>query len=102
MPEVILGAIAAHSVPTTLLKLLFDAGLLVLGGFPVYYEPGEPKGEYRKQKNTGRGTTTVESAHGETVTYDTCWRPPGVGLATVGGSITGLISDGTPEVTTPN
>lgn len=106
VPAVVVGAIAAHYVPTTLLKFLFGAGLLLLGGFLVYYdppedyEPGEREGEYLKKKNTGRGTTTIESADGETFTYDTCWRPPGVGLATIGGFITGLISAGLPEVTT--
>jgi len=106
IPAVVGGAVAAHYVPTTLLKLAFGAGLLLLGGFLLYYdppeeyEPGEREGEYLERKNTGRGTTTVESADGETFTYDTCWRPPGVGLATAGGFITGLISAGLPEVTT--
>jgi len=106
VPAVVAGAFAAHSVPTTLLKLGFGVGLLILGGFLVYYdppeeyEPGEREGEFLKRKNTGRGTTTVESTDGETFRYDTCWRPPGVGLATAGGFITGLISAGRPEVTT--
>ncbi|WP_435178800.1 sulfite exporter TauE/SafE family protein [Halorussus sp. AFM4] len=106
VPAVVIGAFTAHYVPTSLLKLAFGAGLLVLGGFLVYYDPpeecipGECEGEYLKQKNTGRGETTIETADGETYTYDTCWRPPGVGLATAGGFITGLISAGLPEVTT--
>ncbi|QAU14302.1 sulfite exporter TauE/SafE family protein [Halorubrum sp. BOL3-1] len=106
VPSVVVGAFAAHYVPTTLLKVAFGLGLLLLGGFLVYYDPpeeyvpGEHEGEYLKRKNTGRGTTTVETADGETFTYDTCWRPPGVGLATAGGFITGLVSAGLPEVTT--
>jgi len=106
VPAVVVGAVGAHYVPTTLLKLAFGGGLLVLGGFLVYYdppeeyEPGEREGTYLERKNTGRGTTTVESADGETFTYDTCWRLPGVGLATAGGFITGLISAGLPEITT--
>lgn len=32
--------------------------------------------------------------------YRTCWRLPGVGLATVGGFVTGLISTGLPEILT--
>ncbi|WP_435186502.1 sulfite exporter TauE/SafE family protein [Halobellus sp. EA9] len=106
VPAVVAGAFAAHYVPTTLLKLAFGVGLLVLGGFLVYYDPpeecvpGECEGEFLRRKNTGRGTTTVETTDGETFTYDTCWRPPGVGLATAGGFITGLISAGLPEVTT--
>lgn len=106
VPAVVAGAFAAHSVPTTLLKLVFGVGLLVLGGFLIYYdppeecEPGEAEGEYLRRKNTGRGKTTVETRDGETFVYDTCWRLPGVGLATVGGFITGLISAGLPEVTT--
>jgi uncharacterized membrane protein YfcA len=106
VPAVVIGAFAAHYVPTTLLKLAFGAGLLVLGAFLVYYDPpedcvpGECEGEYLKRKNTGRGKTTLETTDGERFSYDTCWRPPGVGLATAGGFITGLISAGLPEVTT--
>ncbi|VTT86354.1 membrane protein [Halorubrum sp. DM2] len=106
VPAVVVGAVAAHYVPTALLKLAFGLGLLLLGGFLIYYDPpeeqvpGEREGEYLRRKNTGRGTTTVETTDGETFTYDTCWRLPGVGLATAGGFITGLISAGLPEVTT--
>ncbi|QCC48930.1 sulfite exporter TauE/SafE family protein [Halobellus limi] len=106
VPAVVAGAFAAHYVPTTLLTLAFGVGLLVLGAFLVYYDPpdecvpGEGEGEYLERKNTGRGQTTVETTDGETFTYDTCWRPPGVGLATAGGFITGLISAGLPEITT--
>ncbi|MFY4814769.1 sulfite exporter TauE/SafE family protein [Haloarcula sp. AONF1] len=106
VPAIIVGAFAAHYVDPTILKLIFGAGLLLLGGFLVYYEapencePGECEGEYLKAKNTGRGTTTVEATDGETFTYDTCWRTPGVALSTVGGFITGLISAGLPEIVT--
>jgi uncharacterized membrane protein YfcA len=106
VPAVVAGAFAAHYVPTTLLTLAFGVGLLVLGAFLVYYDPpdecvpGEGEGEYLERKNTGRGQTTVETTDGERFTYDTCWRPPGVGLATAGGFITGLISAGLPEITT--
>jgi uncharacterized membrane protein YfcA len=106
VPAVVVGAFAAHYVPTTLLKLAFGVGLLGLGGFLVYYDPpeecvpGECEGELLGRKNTGRGETTIETTDGETFRYDTCWRPPGVGLATAGGFITGLISAGLPEVTT--
>ncbi|MEF8839679.1 MAG: sulfite exporter TauE/SafE family protein [Haloarculaceae archaeon] len=106
VPAVVLGALAAHVVPTTLLTLAFGVGLLLLGGFLVYYdppdqcEPGEGEGEYLEKKNNGRGMTTIETADGEVITFDTCWRPPGVGLAIVGGFVTGLISAGLPELTT--
>jgi len=106
VPAVVAGALAAHYVPTTILKGIFGAGLLVLGGFLVYYDspeehtPGEREGEYLNEKNTGRGTTTVEAADGETFTYDTCWRPPGVALSTIGAFVTGLISAGLPEIVT--
>ncbi|WP_144060798.1 sulfite exporter TauE/SafE family protein [Salinarchaeum sp. Harcht-Bsk1] len=106
VPAVVLGALAAHVVPTALLTLAFGGGLLLLGAFLVYYDPpeecvpGECEGAFLRRKNTGRGTTTIETADGETYTYDTCWRPPGLGLATAGGFITGLISAGLPEITT--
>jgi len=106
IPAIVVGALASHYVDPALLKLAFGAGLILLGGFLVYYdpaedcEPGESEGEYLRQKNTGRGTTTIEAADGETFTYDTCWRPPGVALSTAGGFITGLISAGLPEIVT--
>lgn len=106
VPAVVLGALAAHVVPTTLLTLAFGIGLLLLGGFLVYQDPpekcipGEGEGEFLKRKNTGHGQTVIETTDGETFRYDTCWRPPGLGLATVGGFITGLISAGLPEITT--
>jgi len=106
IPAIVVGAVAAHYVDPGILKLIFGGGLLLLGGFLVYYEspencePGECEGEFLKAKNTGRGTTTVEAADGESFTYDTCWRTPGVALSTVGGFITGLISAGLPEIVT--
>ena len=106
VPAVVVGALAAHYVPTTILKGIFGVGLLVLGAFLVYYEspencePGECEGDYLREKNTGRGTTTIEAADGEVFTYDTCWRAPGVTLSTIGGFVTGLISAGLPEIVT--
>lgn len=106
VPAIVVGAFAAHYVDPTVLKIIFGAGLLLLGGFLVYYEapencePGECEGEYLESKNSGRGTTTIESADGETFTYDTCWRTPGLALSTLGGFVTGLISAGLPEIVT--
>jgi hypothetical protein len=106
VPAVVVGALVAHLVPTALLTVAFGVGLLVLGGFLVYYDPpgeqtpGGREGPYLAERNAGRGTTTIETADGERYSYDTCWRPPGVGLATVGGFVTGLISAGLPEITT--
>jgi len=106
VPAVVVGSVAAHFVDPTLLKILFGAGLVLLGSFLVYYdppeecEPGECEGEFLKKKNTEHGTTIIEATDGETFTYDTCWRPPGIGLSTAGGFITGLISAGLPEIVT--
>jgi len=106
VPAVVAGALAAHYVPTAVLKGIFGVGLLVLGGFLVYYEspeghtPGEREGPFLREKNTGRGTTTIETVDGETFVYDTCWRPPGVALSTIGAFVTGLISAGLPEIVT--
>ena len=36
----------------------------------------------------------------EQFVYNTCWRPPGMALSTVGAFITGLISAGLPELVT--
>lgn len=106
VPAVVIGAFAAHYIDPRLLKLAFGAGLVLLGGFLLYYEPpencepGSREGGFLKTKNTGRGTTNITAADGEAFTYDTCWRPPGVALSTAGGFITGLISAGLPEIVT--
>jgi uncharacterized membrane protein YfcA len=106
VPAIIIGAFAAHYVNPGILKLIFGAGLVLLGGFLVYYEspdncePGECESDYLKAKNDGQGTTTIEATDGETFTYDTCWRAPGIALSTLGGFITGLISAGLPEIVT--
>lgn len=106
IPAVVAGAVAAHYVDPALLKLAFGVGLLLLGGFLVTHDtpeeavPGEREGNLLKRKNEGRGETVVETTDGETFRYDTCWRVPGVSLATVGGFVTGLISAGLPEITT--
>jgi uncharacterized membrane protein YfcA len=79
---------------------------LLLGGFLVSHDPpeeavpGEREGDLLKRKNEGRGETVIETTDGENFRYDTCWRVPGVTLATVGGFVTGLISAGLPEITT--
>ena len=106
VPAVVCGAIAAHYIKPRLLKLAFGVGLVLLGGFLLYYEPpdrsvpGSAEGAFLEAKNTDSGTTTIEATDGETFTYDTCWRPPGVALSTVGGFVTGLISAGLPEIVT--
>ena len=106
VPAVVIGAFAAHYIDPRLLKLAFGAGLVLLGGFLLYYEPpeesvpGSSEGAFLKKKNSGRGTTTITAADGEEFSYDTCWRPPGVALSTAGGFITGLISAGLPEIVT--
>jgi len=106
VPAVVGGALAAHFVPAGILKLLFGAGLFVLAAIivltdsPGECEPGEGEGDYLRERNEGNGETVVEATDGETFVYDTCWRPPGVALSTVGGFVTGLISAGLPELVT--
>ena len=106
VPATVAGAFAVHYVPEDLLRGVFGVGLLVLGGFLFFYdppedcEPGECEGEYLREKNSGRGKTVIEASDGERFEYDTCWRPPGVTLSTVGGFVTGLISAGLPELVT--
>ncbi|MFB6300823.1 MAG: sulfite exporter TauE/SafE family protein [Halobacteriales archaeon] len=103
---VVIGAISAHYVDPTLLKAVFGIGLIGLGGFLVDYDPpedqtpGESEGTPLERMNTARGQTTIETKDGEKYCYDVCWRAPGVGLAAIGGFVTGLISAGLPEITT--
>ena len=106
VPAIVVGAFAAHYVDPGFLKLAFGGGLVILGGFLLYYDPpdecvpGECEGEFLKKKNAGRGTTVIEARDGERYEFDTCWRPPGMALSTVGAFVTGLISAGLPEIVT--
>jgi len=106
VPATVAGAFAVHYVPENILRGFFGTGLVLLGGFLFYYdpaeecEPGECEGDFLREKNTGRGKTVVEASDGTRYSYDTCWRPPGVALSTVGGFVTGLISAGLPELVT--
>lgn len=67
VPAVVAGAILAHYMEPRLLKAIFGVGLLVLGGFLVFYdpaeeyEPGEKEGAFLREKNTGRGETVIET-----------------------------------------
>jgi len=106
IPAIVAGALIVHYVPEDALRGVFGVGLVLLGGFLFYYEPpedcepGECEGGLLRRKNTGRGKTVVEASNGERYEYDTCWRPPGLVLSTVGGFVTGLISAGLPEIVT--
>lgn len=50
-------------------------GLLVYYDPPEEYVPGEREGEFLEPKKNNKGTTTIETAGGETDAYDTCWPP---------------------------
>lgn len=102
LPAIVRGSLAAHWVDPTLLTLVFGAGVLLLGGFVLFYpspEACEP-GEKADEKSGDDVETVIEAADGKTYRYRTCWRTPGVGLAGVGGFVTGLISAGLPELVT--
>jgi len=106
VPTVAVGAVAAHYVDPTLLKLAFGGGLVLLGGFLSLYpspeecEPGERESEYLRERTERNTETVIEARDGAVYRYTTCWRPPGVLLSGVGGFVTGLISAGLPEVVT--
>ena len=106
IPGVIAGSIAADAVPSNVLKLVFGTGLLVLAGFlilvrtPEECEPGDRRSELIEQKSKGKGTTIIRATDGSVYEYPTCWRPPGVTLAALGGVLTGMISAGLPEIST--
>ena len=106
VPGVVIGALAADAVPSEVLKIIFGTGLLVLAGFLIFVrtpeecEPGDRASELIDEKSEGRGTTIIRADDGSVYEYPTCWRPPGVGLAALGGVLTGMISAGLPEIST--
>ena len=106
VPSVIVGAVLAYVVPSGILRAIFGIGLLILGAFlffvrsPDECEPGEKQGELIERKSRGKGKTIIRASDGTVYEYPTCWRLPGVLLATVGGTLTGMISAGLPEIST--
>ncbi|NBC30372.1 MAG: TSUP family transporter [Spirochaetes bacterium] len=106
IPMVAAGALVAHLIPSTVLKLIFGGGLIALAGFlvlqraPEECEPGDREGELMKRKNVKRGETLVAAKDGTEYRFPLCWRPPGVAMAAGGGFITGVISAGLPEIVT--
>ena len=106
VPAVVVGALVADRLPSTMLKAIFGGGLVVLGGFlvlvrsPEECEPGDRAVPLIDRRSIGRGTTVISARDGRVYEYPTCWRAPGVMLAAVGGLFTGLISAGLPEIST--
>jgi len=106
IPAIAAGAVLAHWVDPGLLKAAFGGGLVLLGGFLLFYpspeacEPGEREGPYLERKAADNAETLIRATDGEEYRYRTCWRPPGVALSTLGGFVTGLISAGLPEIVT--
>jgi uncharacterized membrane protein YfcA len=106
VPLVVVGAIAADMIPSRVLKTIFGVGLLILAAFlvlvrsPEECEPGDRALPLIDRKSQGRGTTVIRARDGTVYEYPTCWRPPGVLMAAVGGVLTGMISAGLPEIST--
>ena len=106
IPTVIVGALAADRLPATVLKITFGIGLVVLAAFlvlvrsPEECKPGDRAMPFIDRRSAGQRTTVVSANDGTVYEYPTCWRPPGVALAAVGGLFTGLISAGLPEIST--
>jgi uncharacterized membrane protein YfcA len=106
VPAVILGAIGADMVSGRILKGIFGLGLLVLAMFLIFVrspdrsEPGARAVPLIDTRSQGKGTTVLRARDGSVYEYPTCWRPPGVLMAAVGGVLTGMISAGLPEIST--
>jgi uncharacterized membrane protein YfcA len=106
VPAIVVGALFSSAISPTMLKGIFGVGLVILAGFLVFFpapedcEPGEREGELIPEKSADKGETVVEARDGEEFRYPTCWRPPGVAMASAGGLITGMISAGLPEIVT--
>lgn len=104
VPSVIVGALFAHQVPDTTLKLIFGAGLLILAGFLILVPaPEEAESEdpaHLPADEPGDKFTVITALDGSVFEYPNCRRAPGVIMAAVGGGLTGLISAGLPEIST--
>lgn len=106
IPGIVVGAVAADAVDSGILQGIFGVGLLVLSAFlilvrtPEECEPGDRASSRLDRKSEGKGKTVIRARDGTVYEYPTCWRPPGVALAALGGVLTGMISAGLPEIST--
>lgn len=106
IPGIVVGAVAADAVDSGVLQLIFGVGLLVLSAFlilvrtPEECEPGDRASSLVDRKSEDKAATVIRARDGSVYEYPTCWRPPGVALAALGGVLTGMISAGLPEIST--
>jgi hypothetical protein len=81
----------SSAIPPGILEVVFGVGLVILANFLVTFpapegcEPGEREGNMIREKSRDKGETVVEASDGEVFRYPTCWRPPGVAMASAGG-----------------
>jgi uncharacterized protein len=106
LPTVVAGAVAADMVSGRILKGIFGAGLIVLSAFltfvrsPQECEAGDRAVRTIDERSKDKPVTSVRARDGAVYEYPTCWRPPGVAMAALGGLLTGMISAGLPEIST--
>jgi hypothetical protein len=100
VPAIVAGSFLSHLIDPVVLRVVFGALLFILAiimllvarpyqaiASPRFFQPDRP-------------LTRIVDSRGQAYEYRVCYRPIGMGLAAIGGLLTGLMSAGLPEVTT--
>ncbi len=100
VPMVVAGALLAHRLPADTLRIIFGVGLLVLAVFLFLNPAHDPEAPEGSLPPPEADWTEIRSSDGRTYCHAPCSKGPTLGLAMLGGGLTGMISAGLPELST--
>lgn len=100
VPAVVAGSFLSHLIDPEALRLVFGAVLFALALTMLLVARPHLATPSSRFSRPDRPLTHITDSQGQVYKYRVCYRPIGMGLAGIGGLLTGLISAGLPEVTT--
>ena len=100
VPAIVLGSLASHHIDPGVLRLVFGGVLFLLAVLMLAVTRPHRATPSPRFLQPQRPLTRLVDSQGQVYQYRVCYRPIGMGLAALGGALTGLISAGLPEVTT--
>ncbi len=100
VPTIVGGSLLSHIIDPGLLRLVFGGILFVLALIMLLVARRGRATPSPRFLQPHRPITRLVDSQGQVYQYRVCYRPIGMGLAGVGGVLTGLMSAGLPEITT--
>ena len=100
VPTVVIGALIAHYLPDSLLKIIFGGGLVLLSILFLRAPDHSSEEVTTESGDASPNGRVLRAADGTEYVIPECTKGPGVVMAGFGGLLTGVISAGLPELTT--